>query len=230
MNKGVIFDMDGVLIDTRECHKQSWFDLCTQEGWQYDEAFFLETFGMQNFEIIPKWARRSMNPKEIARHSAWKEKRYRELMGSGLELLEGVEPLLQDLKAAGFKLAIGTSTPRENLEFMLEHTPAENYFDAYVAAEDVSNSKPAPDTFLAAATKLGLEPGQCVVIEDAVLGVTAGKAANMSVVAVTNTRPRELLGQADRIVDSLTELTPADFDTLLEFPDGDRSQPPVKSL
>jgi beta-phosphoglucomutase len=218
MNKGVIFDLDGVLVDTRDCHRQSWKDLCqANAGWKYDDTFFLETFGCQNFEIIPQWAGQPMTPEQCVPHSASKEKRYRELMGSGLELLEGVENLLKALKDQGFGLAIGTSTPKDNLDFMLKHTPAGNYFDAYIAAEDVTNSKPAPDTFLAAAQKLDLKPHQCVVIEDAAVGIQAAKAGKMPVIAVTNTRERKYLNQADRIVDSLAELAPQDFEALLEL-------------
>ncbi len=217
MNKGVIFDLDGVLVDTRDCHRQSWKDLCqANAGWKYDDDYFLETFGCQNYQIIPTWAGRDVSREECDQHSAWKEERYRDLMGDGLELLEGVETLLQALKADGFALAIGTSTPRVNLDFMLSHTPAGKYFDEYVTAEDVTHSKPAPDTFLTGAKKLGFPPHRCVVVEDAIIGVEAGKTAGMAVVAVTNTRVRKDLSQADRIVDSLTELTPQDFSALLK--------------
>lgn len=217
MDKGVIFDLDGVLVDTGDCHRQSWIDLCKEEGWIFDEAFFLETFGMQNREILPVLAKRELNAEELQSYTDRKEKSYRNLIAGNLNLLEGVEKLLTGLRKAGFGLAVGSSTPRVNLDFMLEQTGAANWFDDFVTAEDVTNSKPAPDTFLKAAKKLGLPPHACVVVEDAVPGVAAGKAGGMAVVAVTNTRSRELLLEADRIVDSLTELGPEDFDALLKI-------------
>ena len=216
-DKGVVFDLDGVLIDTSAYHLQSWRVVGEEEGYTMTDEFFYETFGMQNSEIIPELLGGSVSASDMARISQRKEESYRELIAGKLQFLEGVEALLQDLQANGYKLAIGTSTPRINLDFMLASTPAERYFDDYVVAEDVQQSKPAPDTFLRGAEKLGLPPQRCVVVEDAVPGVAAGKAAGMPVIAVTNTRKAEFLQQADRIVDSLTELTAADFDQLLKL-------------
>jgi beta-phosphoglucomutase family hydrolase len=215
--KGVVFDMDGVLIDSSAYHKQSWIDVGDEEGYTMTEAFFYDTFGMQNHEIIPQLMGQPISRSEIDRIAFRKEERYRELVGGDLELLEGVEALLQNLRENGYRLAIGTSTPRINLEFMLTHTPMAPYFDDCVAGEDVQNSKPAPDTFLKGAERLGLPPHCCVVVEDAIPGVAAGKAAGMPVIAVTNTRKAEELQQADRIVDSLTELSATDFDRLLQL-------------
>ena len=214
--RGVIFDMDGVLVDTGEFHRRSWWDLAAREKWEhYTDEFFLSTFGMQNAQIIPRILGRPVGPEVIREMSEWKEARYRELITGKLELLLGVLELLRDLKAHGFKLAIGTSTPRINLEFMLPHMHVREFFDDYVTAEDVARSKPAPDTFLKAAEKLGLPPARCVVVEDAVAGVAAGKAGGMKVIAVTNTRPREELTQADRIIESLAELTARDFQAII---------------
>ncbi len=214
--KGVIFDLDGVLVDTSRFHLQSWYDLADREGYAMSDEFFYETFGMQNAGVIPRLAGRELPPEVIQEHSDWKEARYRELIAGQLKLLEGVQELLEDLRRNDFKLAIGSSTPRVNLEFMLANTGVERFFDAYATSEDVSRSKPAPDTFLAAARKMGLTPGQCVVIEDSIPGVRSGKAAGMIVVAVTNTRKAEELSEADRIVNSLVELNAADFDSLLQ--------------
>ena len=98
---------------------------------------------------------------------------------------------------------------------VLERLNVRDYFDAYVTKEDVTNGKPAPDTFLMAAQKLELSPHRCVVVEDAVQGVEAGKAAGMPVIALTTTRDRAALAQADMIADGLGELNPEDFTTLL---------------
>jgi len=130
-------------------------------------------------------------------------------------LLAGAKNLIDDLKHKGFLLAIGTSTPQVNLTFILEQVPLLNCFDAFVTGEEVSKGKPQPDTFLRAAEKLSLAPNRCAVVEDAVQGVEAGKAAGMAVVAVTTTRSREDLKQADLIVDSLTQLKAEDFVKLL---------------
>ncbi|MFC1783111.1 HAD family hydrolase [Planctomycetota bacterium] len=213
--KAVIFDLDGVLVDTGEFHKQSWNDLASKQGWAFSDEIFQRTFGMQNYQIIPILVGGEVSSDEIDRLGEEKEARYRELIAGKLTLLTGVRDLIGDLKANGFLLAVGTSTPRVNLEFMLEHTHVRDSFDAFVTSEDVQNGKPAPDTFVKAAQKLSVPAERCVVVEDAVQGVEAGKAAGMAVVAVTTTRPGTDLIQADRIVDNLAELAAADFDKLL---------------
>ncbi len=213
--KGVIFDLDGVLIDTGQFHRQSWYDLAREEDFQMSDELFYSTFGMQNYQIIPLLVRRDLTAEDIERMSEWKERRYRELISGKLTLQEGARGLIDELKSNGFLLAIGTSAPQANLAFMLEHTGVDDCFDAYVTGEEVSNSKPAPDTFLKAAEKLLLTPGRCIVVEDAVQGVQAGKKAGMKVVAVCTTRGREDLEEADLIVDSLGELKADDFLKLL---------------
>jgi len=214
---GVLFDLDGVLIDTGQFHKQSWFDLAEKEGFAISDEFFRQTFGMQNYQILPLLAGSKLSGKEIDRMADWKERRYRQLINGKLTLLQGVKELIEDLKENGFLLAIGTSTPHANLTFMLEQLPVDGYFDAYVAGEDVKNGKPAPDTFLKAAQKLSLLPEYCVVVEDAVQGVQAGKAGGMKVLAVTTTRSKEELNQADMVVENLTQVTAADFINLLNI-------------
>lgn len=212
----VIFDLDGVLVDTSEFHRQSWYDLAEKEGFAMTDELFYATFGMQNYQIIPKLIDRDMSDSQVNRLGDWKEQRYRDLIKGRLTLMPGVKRLLDDLKAAGFLLAIGSSAPPENLTFMLEQTGSAGIFDAFATAEDVQNGKPAPDTFLRAAEKLSVPPARCVVVEDAVQGVQAGKNARMAVVAVTSTRARHDLKDADLIVDSLSELSAEDFRKLLK--------------
>jgi len=212
---GVIFDLDGVLADTGWAHKQSWFDLAEKEGFSMTDEFFYSTFGMQNYQIIPMLLNRDASGDQINRLADWKEQRYREIIAEKLAPSEGAKSLLRDLKNEGFLLAVGSSAPRANLELVLSRTELLDYFDACVAGQDVTNGKPAPDTFLKAAEKLSLEADSCVVVEDAVQGVEAGKAAGMQVVAVTTTRSRADLHRADIIVDSLAQLQARQFIDLL---------------
>jgi len=212
---GVIFDLDGVLADTGWAHKQSWFDLAEKEGFSMTDEFFYATFGMQNYQIIPMLLDRDTSSDEINRLSDWKEQRYREIIAEKLVPSEGTKSLLGDLKKEGFLLAVGSSAPRVNIELVLSRTDLLDYFDALIAGQDVTNGKPAPDTFLKAAEKLFLEAASCVVVEDAVQGIEAGKAAGMPVVAVTTTRSRDDLHRADIIVDSLAQLQARQFIDLL---------------
>ncbi|MCK4958556.1 MAG: HAD family phosphatase [Planctomycetes bacterium] len=214
-DNGVIFDLDGVLIDSGEMHLLAWRDLADLHGYEMSDDVFIRTFGMQNYQIIPFLAGCEMEAAAITEQSEWKEGRFRELAAGKLEILDGVEKLVRDLSDNGFKLAIGSSTTRSNIAFFLDEMPFAGCFDSYVVGDDVANGKPAPDTFLKAAEKLGLAAGDCVVVEDAVAGVESGKAAGMKVVAVTTTRKREDLHQADVVVDSLAEISAADIAKLL---------------
>ncbi len=213
---GLIFDMDGVLVDTGEHHKRSWFALAEREGWRITEEQFWQTFGMQNPQIIPLLANRSYTPEQMRELGEWKEERCRELIAGGLGLLPGVKRLIEGSRRAGFRVAVGSSGPRANVEMIVRATGIASLFDALITGDDVSRGKPAPDTFLKAAEKLGLAASRCVVVEDAVQGVDAGKAAGMKVIAVTNTRTREDLRQADRVVDSLEEISAKDVLELLQ--------------
>jgi beta-phosphoglucomutase len=212
---GVIFDLDGVLVDTGWAHKRSWYDLAKKEGFSMTDEFFYSTFGMQNYQIIPMLLGRDATFEEIDRLSDWKEQRYSDIIKEKLAPAEGAKSLLTDLKKEGFYLAVGSSAPRANLELVLDCTDLRNYFDAYVTGQDVTKGKPAPDTFLKAAEKLSLNANRCVVVEDAVQGIEAGRAAGMAVVAVTTTRSRKDLTGADIIVDSLTQLLARQFIELL---------------
>jgi beta-phosphoglucomutase len=216
LQMAVIFDLDGVLVDTGLFHKQSWYDLAEREGFQMTDKIFYATFGMQNYQIIPMLVGGELpTSEEIDRMSDWKEQRYRELIAGRMELLPGVKMLIDDLKNNGFLLAVGTSAPKKNLDFMLDNTSLQNSFDACVTGEEVSNGKPAPETFLKAAQKLAVATSDCVVVEDAVHGVQAGKAARMVVVAVTTTSSKAELAEADMIVDSLGQINAGDFIKLL---------------
>jgi len=213
---GVIFDLDGVLVDTGWAHKQSWYDLAEKEGFEMSDDFFYKTFGMRNDHIIPMLAGRDTSSEEVERISQWKEERYRELIVENLILSPGVGELLNDLKRSGFLMAVGSSAPKANLDLVLELVKIRDYFNACVTGEEVVEGKPAPETFIKAAQKLGLPSDCCVVVEDAVQGVEAGKAAGMPVVAVTTTRDRSALSAADIIVDGLGELKAKDFTKMLK--------------
>lgn len=215
-NRAVIFDLDGVLVNTAQFHKKAWYDLAEKEGYTMSDQFFRDTFGLTNQTIIPLLAGKNLPVEEINQMAEWKEQRYRQHIKGNLKLLDGVKPLIDDLENNGFLLAIGTSTPRANLDFMLDNIPIRDRFDALVAEEDITEGKPAPDTFLAAARKLSVPPVNCAVVEDAIPGVRASRAAGMATVAVTTTRSREELKDADLIVDSLAELTARDFVNLID--------------
>ncbi len=114
---------------------------------------------------------------------------------------------IKSLRENGFKIALASSGPGKNIRLILQGLGIENYFDAVVSGEDVTEGKPNPQCFLLAAQKLGITPKDCIVIEDAVAGVAAAGSAGMHCIAITNTHPAEKLKPADLIVDSLEKIT-----------------------
>lgn len=206
----VIFDFDGVVIDSHDAHGRSWFALAGELGHQLTHETFVSTFGQRNESILPFLGWAEEGDRERIQHLGdRKEGLYREILrAEGIEPLPGVVALLKELKAGGIPCAIGTSTPRANVECVLEITGLAEYFADIAASEDVSRGKPDPEVFLKAAAKLAAEPASCVVIEDAQVGIRAARAAGMKAVAVTTTHPAEALApeSPDRIVASLEEV------------------------
>lgn len=206
----VLFDFDGVVIDSHEAHGRSWFALAEELGHELTQETFHATFGQRNESILPLlgWAGEA-DKERIQLLGDRKESLYREILkAQGIEPLPGVVALLKDLQANGIPCAIGTSTPRPNVECVLELTGLGSYFTDIAASEDVSRGKPDPEVFLKAAAKLGAEPVSCVVIEDAQVGIRAARAGGMKSIAVTTTHPAEALApeSPDRIVTSLEEI------------------------
>ncbi len=214
-NKAVIWDMDGVIADTSLYHRQAWQQVLQKRGINYTEEDFRRGFGQRNEEIIKSVLGEETSVNEIKVITKEKEERFRSLVKPNIKLLPGVIDLLKELSRHEFKLALASSTPMENLILLTGELGIKGYFQVIVSAEDVNVGKPDPQVFLLAADRLGVKLGDCVVIEDAVTGVTAAKRAGMTCIAVTNTNAREKLIEADLIVDTLETVTINDIMKLL---------------
>jgi beta-phosphoglucomutase family hydrolase len=203
-----IFDWDGVIIDSSEHHVEGWRRLAKDENLVFPERLFKQSFGMKNEEIIPQLWKWTNDINEIRRIDKKKESMYRDIMmEKGLVALSGVEKLLKELDGNKILCAIGSSAPMANITTGLDIIGFQRYFKVIVSGEDVKLGKPSPQIFLEASKRLNASPDGCVVFEDAIVGVTAGKAAGMKVVAVTNTYPPEELKEADLIVESLESIS-----------------------
>lgn len=210
MLKAAIFDWDGVVVDSSAAHKASWEELARERGLSLPENHFELSFGRKNQVIIPEIYRWSDDPEEIEALGARKELLYREILArTGLDALPGALPLFRELKEAGIPMAVGTSTPRENVETVIGLIGAEGFFDAVVAAEDVARGKPDPEVFLKAAAALRVEPSEAVVFEDATYGIEAAQAGGMKAVALTTTHVAGAFAghRPDRIVPDLSAVS-----------------------
>jgi beta-phosphoglucomutase family hydrolase len=206
--------MDGTLVDSAGYHWLAWRDTMAKEGSPITHEQFLATFGQRNDSILRRWLGEKATPELIQRVGDAKEALYRQQVRQrGIQSLPGVSDWVQRLHGEGWQQAIASAAPRANVEAILEALHSARYFDAIVSAEDVHRGKPDPEVFLVAAKKLGVAPDQCIVVEDAAHGIEAARAAGMKSIGVgTN---RKML-KADLVVQSLDQLAPNAFDSLLE--------------
>lgn len=214
-NLGALFDWDGVIIDSSARHERSWELLAEEIGKPLPPDHFVRGFGMKNQRIIPEVLGWTDDPDEIETCSLRKEYLYREIIREeGIRPLPGVKELLRTLDAQGVPCAVASSTHRENVEVVFDAIGLREYFRAIVTGEDVSHGKPDPEVFLKSAERIGRRAADCVVFEDAHVGIEAGLAAGARVVAVATTNPLEALGKAHLAVRSLEEVRWEDFAAL----------------
>ena len=211
-----LWDVDGVIIDSGEQHRQSWEALASERGYPYTDAAFWAGFGMRNSDSIPLMFGVT-DPALIVTLSERKEAIYRELLRREATALPGARELLTTLHAAGYRQALGSSAPLVNLEAIISLLQIGPLLDGFVSGETVAHGKPAPDIFLAGAERLGIAPVHCLVIEDAPAGVAAAHAGGMRCLAVRRAGQPDAPGldAADALVDSLERASVALVDRLL---------------
>lgn len=212
--------MDGVIADTAREHFQSWQTVFRKRGIDFTGGQFRQNFGQRNDNIIRFVLGDSVSPQEIDTIALEKETDFRHRIGPELKALPGAIPLMAALKDAGFRMAVASSGPRENIELIVRTLEIGGYLETIVAGRDVSESKPSPQIFLLAARKLGVAPTGCIVIEDSTAGIKAAKSGGMRCVGVATTHPRERLTGADLVVDTLEAVTVADMEKLLNSSPG----------
>ena len=213
---GALFDWDGIVIDSSAQHERSWEQLAQEIHQPLPDDSFRRGFGMKNQAIIPNILGWSQEPQEIEQLGQRKEEIYREMvLNEGIMPLPGVMSTLEFLQDRAVPCCIASSTPRQNIDFILDVIGVGQYFDAIVAAEDVSQGKPDPEVFLQSARRIKRPPGNCVVFEDALMGIQAGQAAGCKVIAVATTHSIGELGHADLALQSLDELSWKVFSSLM---------------
>ena len=185
--RGVIFDLDGVLVSTDELHYRAWKELADAEGIPFDREINHRLRGvsrMESLRVILERAPKSYDDAAQAAMAARKNERYRQLLEdlSADDLLPGASEMLEGLRARGVRTAVASAS--RNAPLILEKLRLTSRLDAWADGNDAARSKPDPEVFLIAARRLGLAPGDCVVIEDAAAGVEAAHSAGMACVAV----------------------------------------------
>jgi len=211
--RAVLWDLDGTLADSREYHWRSWREAMEPEGVTLTEEAFAASFGQRNDAILGSWLGPDADPERVARIADAKEEAYRRMVREeGIDPIPGAAEWVRALHEAGWRQAIASSAPRANVEVMHAALRFEGLIDTLVSAEDVHRGKPDPEVFLAAAERLGVPPGRCVVVEDAAAGIEAAHRGGMMSIGVG---PGET-GAADVVVGSLAELPEGAFERLLD--------------
>jgi len=206
--KAVLFDMDGVLLDSEAYICHAGIRMFREKGYQVHPGDFLEFTGMGENRYLGGVAEKHGIPFEVERDKSRTYEIYGELVSGKLKAFEGVRDFIDRCRERGLKMAVASSAdpPKVHINLTEIGIPASN-FGTVVTGVDIEHRKPAPDIFLKAAENLGVDPSECLVIEDAVSGVAAGKAAGAKVLALTTSFPAEELSGADWVAGLLSEVS-----------------------
>jgi beta-phosphoglucomutase len=203
----LLFDMDGTLIDSMPLHERSWALWHAEMALPYDEAgFFAATAGRTNLEIL-----RDLFPQEseeaLQAMAARKEALYREIAERELTLIAGAREVIAQGRDRGLKIAICTAAPPENIAIAFARFGLGALVDTVTSPADGLRGKPHPDIFLEAARRMGVEPAQCLVFEDAPLGIEAARNGGMAAVVLTTTLPADAFADYDNVLQSIADFT-----------------------
>ena len=201
--KTILWDMDGVIADSNSFHFAAWQETFAKRRVQFIKEDFTKLFGTRNDFIIRSVLGERIAEKDIDSIIQEREMSFRTKARGNIKPFPGAIKLLDTIKKGSFKLALVSSTPKENIDFVTTELGIGGYFDCIVCGKEVAESKPSPQIYLLATKKLGAEPKDCIVIEDSPYGVKAAKIAGMRCLAVTNTHPEKELKEADKVVNSL---------------------------
>jgi beta-phosphoglucomutase len=198
--RSLIFDMDGVIVDSNPLHRAAWTEYSGRYGVETTEAMQTRMYGRRNDEIVRDFLGDHLTDAEVFEHGAAKERLYRELMGP--RLAESLVPGVRDFIArhANLPVALATNAEPGNVNFVLDSAGLRHFFTAIVDGHQVSRPKPHPEIYLRAADLLGIPPEFCVVFEDSTAGVQAALAAGMRVVGISTTH-EELSGVSLQVDD-----------------------------
>jgi len=199
-NPAILWDMDGTIVDSKDCHFHAWIETLEKRGIDLDEAKFTSSFGRNNTISLPYYLGYQPEPEVFDEIVHEKESLFLKMVLEDSKLVPGVETWLKTAQDNGISQALASSSEPEIIDMLIDKFGLRHYFGAIVPGAALP-SKPDPEIFLRAAKKIEREPAQCVVIEDSLAGVQGGKNAGMKCIAVTTTFSPDALTQADRVID-----------------------------
>lgn len=202
----VIFDMDGVIVDSEPRHELAFREIFREMGYGENHGIdFPAYYGRSDHALWVDFIAMHQPPQSLDELTKWKQERFLEIIQRDQPIFEGLPELVQRL-SLNYKLALASGSFHPVIDAILAMKNLRQYFPVVVSVQDVSRGKPAPDVFLRAAELLQVQPEKCYVIEDSAAGVEAALAAGMTVVAITNSLPREKLARADHVLETYREI------------------------
>jgi HAD superfamily hydrolase (TIGR01509 family) len=207
--RAVVFDMDGVLIDSGAHHRDAWRQLLADLGLTPAPEFWRLTIGRPAEEAVPLLLGRAVDTEEAAQLARRKREHYARLSARGMLPIAGAPGFVAALVRQGIPRAVATSASRHDMEEMLTGVGLRRHFEVVVTAEDVRRGKPDPEVYVRAAQGLGLAPARCVVFEDSLVGVRAARSAGMRVIGVASAHTGAELraAGAERAIDDFEAMT-----------------------
>ena len=213
----VIFDMDGVIVDSNPYHKISLQQFCQRHGYDLsEEQLKSKIYGRTNKDWIPALFDQPLSQEEISRYGNEKEALFRDLFSDDIALLPGLKDFLGMLQGNSIPMAIATSAPRDNVDFVFEKTGIKDFFPIVLDESHISKGKPDPEIYLKACEALQMPPGQCVVFEDSLSGVKSGLDAGTKVIAVTTTHTRQEFNGVALAVPDFADLSLQDLQQVVD--------------
>jgi beta-phosphoglucomutase len=204
--EAVIFDMDGVIVDSESHHERAFLEVCHHVGMAENRGpTFSDYIGRSDAEFWAEFLKRNQLPLSLDEMQRMKRERVMECFRRERPFYPGFDWVIGQL-ARNYRLALASGSDREIVDTVLTIGDLQKYFEVTVTSSEVPSGKPRPDIFLKAAALMGVDPARCWVIEDSKPGVAAGLAAGMKVIAITNTHPAAELGDATHVVGSFAEL------------------------
>jgi HAD superfamily hydrolase (TIGR01509 family) len=204
--EAVIFDMDGVIVDSEPLHERAFREVFAEMGYGDTHGInFADYYGRSDKALWLDFIAKHHPPQPFEELLAWKQRRLVELVVAEKPIFEGLPELVEKL-APRYKLGVASGSPHAVIDEVLRLENLRRFFPVVVSVTDMGKGKPAPDVFLRTAELLGVAPTDCCVIEDAAVGIEAALAAGMDVIAITNTLPAEKLLRASRVVKHYSEI------------------------
>ncbi|MEJ2636492.1 MAG: HAD family phosphatase [Calditrichia bacterium] len=211
----VIFDMDGVIVDSNPTHRIALKEFCEKHGFPLSESDLRnKVYGRTNRDWLTNLFNNSITPAEIDKYEEEKEQLFRKLYAPLIHPVKGLIPFLESLKRNGIVRAIATSAPRSNVKFTLEKTGTAQFFEVVLDEEDIGKSKPDPEIYLKTAAAIGFPPQKCIVIEDSLSGVEAARRAGCKVIGITTTHPGNELSETQMVIRDFADLEISDLERL----------------